>query len=187
LSLLPTFTDQRFLSDPYPVYRRLHAQGTSGWDDARQMWLIWGYHEAHDALKSPQLSVRTAGSRLGQVGPRYAPVIEAVSHFLTRVDAPEHSRLRGLLLRAFTPRAVEGMEATIRACITELLTPHRDRGGMDIVTDLAIPLPLTVIGTMLGVPRQDHLQIKACRTSGTTSAVSSPSISANLAMICWTL
>jgi cytochrome P450 len=125
------------------------------------MWLIWGYHEAHDALRSPQLSVRTAGSRLGQVGPRYAPVIEAVSHFLTRVDAPEHSRLRGLLLRAFTPRAVEGMEATIRACVTELLTPHLGRGEMDIVTDLAIPLPLTVIGTMLGVPRQDHLQIKA--------------------------
>jgi cytochrome P450 len=161
MSLIPAFTDHLFLSDPYPVYRQLHAQGMTGWDEDRQMWLIWGYDEAQEALKSPQLSVQTAGSRLGQAGPRYAPVIQAVSRFLTRLDAPEHSRLRGLLLRAFTPRAVEKMENTIRACVTELLGAHLDRGRMDIVTDLAIPLPLTVIATMLGVPREDHIQIKA--------------------------
>ena len=133
----------------------------SGWDEDRQMWLMWGYAETHEALRSPQLSVHTAGARLGQAGPRYAPVVEAVSRFLTRVDGPAHRRLRGLLLRAFTPRAVEQMEDTIRACVLELLRPHLDAGSMDIVADLAIPLPLTVIGTMLGVPRADHVQVKA--------------------------
>jgi cytochrome P450 len=160
MSLIPAFTDQWFLMDPYPAYRQLHAQGVTGWDEDRQMWLVWGYAEAHEALKSPQLSVQTAGSRLGTAGLRYAPVVEAVSRFLTRLDAPEHSRLRGLLLRAFTPRAVEKMEGTIRACVTELLGPHLDSGRMDIVSDLAIPLPLTVIGTMLGVPREDHVRLK---------------------------
>jgi cytochrome P450 len=161
MSLIPAFTDQSFLSDPYVAYRQLHAQGTTGWDEERQMWLVWGFDETHTALKNPQLSVQTAGSRLKGAGSRYMPVVEAVSRFLTRLDPPEHSRIRGLLLRAFTPRAVEKMEDTIRACVTELLAPHLETGRMDIVADLAIPLPLTVIGTMLGVPRQDHLQVKA--------------------------
>jgi cytochrome P450 len=161
MSLLPAFTDQSFLSDPYPAYRQLHAQGTTGWDEGRQMWLVWGFGETHAALRSPQLSAQTAGSRLERAGPRYVPVVEAVSRFLTRLDPPEHSRVRGLLLRAFTPRTVEKMEDTIRTCVTELLAPHLDTGRMDIVTDLAIPLPLTVISTMLGVPRQDHVQVKA--------------------------
>jgi cytochrome P450 len=161
MSLIPALTDQLFLMDPYPTYGQLHAQGVSGWDEDRQMWLIWGYAETHEALRSPQLSVHTAGARLGQAGPRYEPVAEAVSRFLTRVDGPAHRRIRGLLLRAFTPRAVETMEDTIRTCVIELLRPHLDTGSMDIVTDLAIPLPLTVIGTMLGVPREDHVQVKA--------------------------
>lgn len=161
MSLIPTLTDQLFLRDPYPTYGQLHAQGVSGWDEDRQMWLIWGYAETHEALKSPQLSVHTAGARLGQAGPRYTPVVEAVSRFLTRLDGPPHSRIRGLLLRAFTPRAVEKMEDTIRTCVIELLGPHLDTGRMDVVTDLAIPLPLTVIGMMLGVPREDHVQVKA--------------------------
>jgi pimeloyl-[acyl-carrier protein] synthase len=161
MSLIPALTDQLFLMDPYPTYWQLHAQGVSGWDEDRQMWLIWGYAETHEALKSPQLSVHTAAARLGQAGPRYAPVVEAVSRFLTRLDGPAHRRIRGLLLRAFTPRAVEKMEDTIRTCVIELLGPHLDTGRMDVVTDVAIPLPLTVIGTMLGVPREDHVQVKA--------------------------
>jgi cytochrome P450 len=161
MSLIPALTDQLFLMDPYPTYGQLHAQGVSGWDEDRQMWLIWGYAETHEALKSPQLSVHTAAARLGQAGPRYAPVVEVVSRFLTRLDGPAHRRIRGLLLRAFTPRAVEKMEDTIRTCVIELLRPHLDAGRMDIVTDVAIPLPLTVIGTMLGVPREDHVQVKA--------------------------
>jgi cytochrome P450 len=161
MSLIPALTDQWFIMDPYPTYERLHAQGVSGWDEDRQVWLIWGYAETHEALMSPELSVHTAGARLGQAGPRYTPVVEEVSRFLTRLDGPAHRRIRGLLLRAFTPRAVETMEDTIRTCVIELLRPHLDTGSMDIVTDLAIPLPLTIIGTMLGVPREDHLQVKA--------------------------
>jgi pimeloyl-[acyl-carrier protein] synthase len=161
MSLIPAFTHQPFLSDPYPVYRQLHAQGVTGWDEDRQSWLVWGYAEAHEALKSPELSAKTAGSRLAGAGPRYTPVAEAVSRFLTRLDAPEHNRLRGLLLRAFTPRTVEKMEDTIRVCVSELLGAHLGSGQMDVVTDLAVPLPLTVIGAMLGVPREDHVQVKA--------------------------
>jgi cytochrome P450 len=71
------------------------------------MWLIWGHAEVHAALKSSKLSVHTAGARLGGAGRRCAQVAEAVSRFLTRLNAPEHSRLRGLLLRAFTPRVVD--------------------------------------------------------------------------------
>jgi cytochrome P450 len=57
MSLLPAFTDPQFFADPYPAYRQLHAQGVGGWDEERQMWLVWGYAEALDALRSPRLSV----------------------------------------------------------------------------------------------------------------------------------
>jgi cytochrome P450 len=59
MGLLPAFSDPQFLANPYPFYRQLHAQGVSGWDEDRQVWMVWGYAEAHEALKSPHLSVQT--------------------------------------------------------------------------------------------------------------------------------
>ena len=70
MSLIPALTDQLFLMDPYPTYGQLHAQGVSGWDEDRLMWLSWGSAETHEALRSPQLSVHTAGARRGLAGPR---------------------------------------------------------------------------------------------------------------------
>ena len=103
VSLIPALTDQLFLRDPYPTCRRVTCPGRERLGQPPDVADL-GYAETHEALRSPQLSVHTAGARLGQAGPRYAPVVEAVSRFLTRVDGPAHRRLRGLLLAPSPPR-----------------------------------------------------------------------------------
>lgn len=152
--MLPAFDDPAFREDPFPAYRALPSP--VAWDEERQAWLVSGHPEAVEALKSPHLSVHTAGARL--TDPRYGPVVDTVARFLTRLDPPEHTRLRGVALKAFTPTAVARMEDTVRSTVRDLLS---SRTEMDLVADLAVPLPLTVIGSMLGMPPADHPQVKA--------------------------
>jgi cytochrome P450 len=75
-------------------------------------------------------------------------------------DPPDHTRLRALVNRAFTPRVIEGMRGQIQAVVDRLLDRVERRGHMDIIADLAYPLPVTVICDMLGVPVGDHEQMR---------------------------
>jgi pimeloyl-[acyl-carrier protein] synthase len=76
-------------------------------------------------------------------------------------DPPDHTRLRALVSKAFTPRVVEGMRDHIQSIVDRLLDRVLGRGGMDVIEDLAYPLPVTVICEMLGVPLDDHASIRA--------------------------
>jgi cytochrome P450 len=75
-------------------------------------------------------------------------------------DPPDHTRLRSLVNRAFTPRVIEGMRGQIQAVVDRLLDRVERGGHMDVIADLAYPLPVTVICDMLGVPVDDHERIK---------------------------
>jgi len=75
---------------------------------------------------------------------------------MLRLDPPDHTRLRGLVAKAFTPRAVERMRARIDAILKELLDSRPGRGPMELVSELAAPLPVRVIAEMLGIPPEDH-------------------------------
>jgi pimeloyl-[acyl-carrier protein] synthase len=75
-------------------------------------------------------------------------------------DPPDHTRLRSLVNRAFTPRVIEGMRGQIQAVVDRLLDQVERRGHMDVIADLAYPLPVTVICDMLGVPVGDHEQMR---------------------------
>jgi cytochrome P450 len=75
-------------------------------------------------------------------------------------DPPDHTRLRGLVSKAFTPRTIEQMRGHIQEIVDRLLGRALAQGGMDVIEDLAYPLPVTVICEMLGVPVDDHLSIR---------------------------
>jgi cytochrome P450 len=156
--------DPAFLEDPYPVYRRL-LRTPVAWDEARTMWIVAGHPEVLAALSSPHASVATAGARirpaLGARAAHFEPLIAAVSHFLTRVDPPDHTRLRNLVQQAFTNRAVEDMRATVRALVAGLLDRLATPAEVDLMAALAVPLPITVITRMLGMPDADQARIKA--------------------------
>jgi cytochrome P450 len=75
-------------------------------------------------------------------------------------DPPDHTRLRGLVNKAFTPRVVEGLRPRIEALVEELLDAHVDDAGMDLISDLATPLPILVIADLLGIPIEDYKELK---------------------------
>jgi len=81
---------------------------------------------------------------------------ELLSKVLVFMDAPDHTRLRGLVSKAFTPRSVERLRPRIGELTEELLAPLRDAGRFDVINDFAFPLPVTVICELLGVPAEDR-------------------------------
>src|SRR5256885_7649585 len=89
------------------------------------------------------------------------PVFRALSRQMLFMDPPDHTRLRGLVNKAFTPRVVEEMRPRITHLVSELLDAVEARDTCDLIEDLAYPLPVTVISDMLGVPREDAETFKA--------------------------
>jgi len=164
MGLLGNLLDPTFLEDPYATYRRVLNTGPVVWDDEHRMWLVSGHPEVLEAVKRPETSVAAAAARirpaLGERAEHFEPLIGAVSKFLTRVDPPDHTRLRALVQKAFTLGAVERMHKDIESLVDGYLSPLPRTGQMEVMSTLAVPLPITVITRMLGVPAEDQSRIK---------------------------
>ncbi len=87
-----------------------------------------------------------------------APAVRAFLRQMLFLDPPDHTRLRGLVNKAFTPRVVEGMRQQVHETVDELLDAVQERTEMDMIGDFAYPLPVVVIAQMMGVPREDQAQ-----------------------------
>ncbi|MDR8411935.1 cytochrome P450 [Nonomuraea sp. 3-1Str] len=128
--------------------------------DARTgMWNVYGYPEAHDILADPT----TFSSDTMRVLPKgLMPDSEefSMNGFITQIDPPEHGKLRKLVSSAFTRKVVADLEPRIAALTHELLDAARERGRLELVTDLAYPLPVIVIAELLGVPSGDRALFK---------------------------
>jgi pimeloyl-[acyl-carrier protein] synthase len=146
-----------FHADPYPFYRRLREQ-----DPVHQtpmgFWVLTRYDDCVAVLRDArfgreefqQMLTAVYGGEEGDKLPR---------SMLFR-DPPDHTRLRGLVSKAFTPRVIEQMRDHIQAIVDRLVGRALAQGGMDVIEDLAYPLPVTVICEMLGVPVGDHASIR---------------------------
>lgn len=154
--------DPAVLADPYPLYAGLREQAPVVWDPYLHCWVVTRYDDVLTVLKefsadrtpSPEF-MRQLG--LGQIEPLAAVMVKQMLF----LDAPAHTHLRKLCSTAFTPRRVELLEKHIRAIANELIEAGRERGTMDVVRDFAEPLPAIVTAHLLGMPREDHLQLKA--------------------------
>jgi cytochrome P450 len=137
---------------PYPLYARLRAAGPVMWNEQMGLWMVTGYPAVLSALRDPRFSAdrtRAEGYRpLTEEGRRPRSILV--------LDPPDHTRLRGLVQKAFTPRVVEGLRPRVQELVDGYLDRLEERGRIDLVTDLAYPLPVTVIADLLGVPSQDH-------------------------------
>src|SRR4029077_7586265 len=80
----------------------------------------------------------------------FRPFFTAVSSWMLMIDPPDHTRLRGLVNKAFTPRVVENMRGLVQRLVDDMLAAVKKQGRMDIMSDLANPLPATVIAELLG-------------------------------------
>ncbi|MFF7678441.1 cytochrome P450 [Actinacidiphila glaucinigra] len=154
-TLLERITDYASRPDPYPLYAELREAGPM----VRQTdgsYLVGTFHEIAGLLHDPRLS---ADPRNRTTPAPAAP--EETQHLpFLRLDDPEHHRLRTLAMRPFgpphSPGRVDAMRGEITRITAELVDGLRGRDHVDIVDDLAYPLPVTVICRLLGVPREDE-------------------------------
>jgi cytochrome P450 PksS len=151
-----------FKADPHPFYARLRAEAPVyrvTLPDGQTAWLITRYDDVAAALKDE----RFAKDRLNALTPQQLarqPWMPSIFKPLMRnmldLDAPDHTRLRGLVSKAFTPRLVEQMRGRVQALTEHLLDEVRGRGRFDLIRDYALPVPTTIIAEMLGVPAADR-------------------------------
>ncbi|MEW2288410.1 cytochrome P450 [Streptomyces sp. NPDC047841] len=153
--LLP-YADPAFVADPFPLYRRLREEGPvrraiiAGGLDA---WLVTRYEDGLAALSDPRLSsdVRDASDpRLIAQLPAFER--ESMMSTMLRSDPPDHTRLRRLVAKAFTARRVAELRPRVQEITDRLLEAVLPAGRAELVADFALPLPVTVIGELLGVP-----------------------------------
>ena len=148
-----------FQTDPYPTYAAMRRDApvyrTDGWNAA----VVTRYDDVVQVLKSPSLfSSRAIGMQL-----RGRPTRTVIN-----TDPPVHTELRGLVNRAFTPRMVADLEPRIREITAGLLDRIVEDGETDLVRDLAVPLPVTVIAELLGVEPERHDDFKRWSTASVT-------------------
>ena len=142
-----------YLDDPYPVYRRLREQHpVSLTPDG--VWRLTRYDDCLRMLRLGGAGMRRTDGRLPGQGPEEAA--EERGQFMLLTDPPKHTRLRKLVSKAFTPRSIESWRTRIEAVTNELLDRVEKHGEMDLIADLALPVPATLICEMLGVPVEDR-------------------------------
>lgn len=154
-----------FLVDPYPAYAALRAHDPVHRSLALQLWVVTSYVEAEAVLRDPA----TYSSDLGVATSPLAQALNQqraaspLGHVMTVLnsDPPTHTRLRGLVNRAFTPRTVEALRGRIEVVTAELLDAAPVDGSFDLMTALAQPLPVIVIAELLGIPAGDRARFKA--------------------------
>ncbi|HEY5639536.1 MAG TPA: cytochrome P450 [Dehalococcoidia bacterium] len=154
------------LADPYPMYRELLAHNPVSWNPMLQTWVFTRYDDVDAILTHPRTSAdrRSGTNSFAEMQRKY--IEENPDDLFVRAptmltsDPPEHTRLRRLVSKAFTPRAVENLRPRIQEIVDELLAEVADKGEMDLVQALAYPLPVIVIAEMLGVPAEDRAKFK---------------------------
>lgn len=159
-------TDAAFKANPFPFYARLRAEApvqpvmlSNALAKRQRAWLITRYDDVLAVLKDE----RFAKDRRNAMSPEQLrktpwvpPMFRALDHNMLDLDSPDHTRLRALVHKAFTPRLIEQMRDQIQALANELLNKVEPGGSMDLIADFALPLPLTVIARILGVPVEDN-------------------------------
>ncbi len=151
-------------ANPYPFYEQLREQDPIHWDDEFGFWVLTRYDDIAALYYDDRFS-RAEGlmrnfERLTEIEKQVVqPVYESFSKTVFYADPPYHTNLRGLLNHAFTPRYVERLRPFIQRTVDKLLDGHH--GGMDIIEDLAYPLPVMVIAELIGLPAGDRAKFKA--------------------------
>jgi cytochrome P450 len=154
--------DPAFIADPYPVYRRLREDHPILWNPATNQWLLSRHADVNRLLRDRRLGRtylhQSTHAEMGRPDPPdwHAPFHELNDAGILDMEPPDHTRLRRLVLKAFTPRTVEAMRESIAAIVDGLIDDFGAAGEVDLIAQFAEPLPVTVIAELLGVPEADR-------------------------------
>ncbi|WP_233520366.1 cytochrome P450 [Prauserella sp. PE36] len=149
------------LADPYPYFAHMLAEHPVHWNERYQAWFLHRHEDVLWALRNPAFSS-------DRVRPVYethlseekraarAPTFEVLRHWMVFLDPPEHTRLRKLVMPAFSPKRVATWRPRVEQVVQETLAGLRDRERFDFVADFAYPIPAIVVAELIGVPAQDR-------------------------------
>ncbi len=146
--------DPSYRDDPAPAMRRLREIAPVHFSPMGA-WRLSRYDDCVRMLRDVESGVRYADGRPA-IGSSPPGVAAGPGEFMLQQDPPNHTRLRRLVSKAFTPRAVEGLRERVRENVGSLIDAALARGEMDVIADLALPVPSTVICEMMGVPLEDR-------------------------------
>jgi cytochrome P450 len=160
--LVALFSDAGVRADPYPAYRRLRELAPVHRSEVLPLWVATRFDDCGAVLRDPRFGKSDEPQRIFGSAPdaaqREVPIISR--HSMLRMNPPDHTRMRGLVSREFTPKRVEGLRPAIVAMVDDVLDRLADAGGGDVMDVLAFPLPVKVIGELLGVPEADRDQFR---------------------------
>jgi pimeloyl-[acyl-carrier protein] synthase len=148
--------DPEFLANPYPTYHRLRAE-----DPVHRsplgFWILTRYDDVASSLRDPRFAKEAIASF---VAARFGMALPGIGISMLDRDPPDHTRLRGLVSKAFTPRVVERLRPHVQQIVDGLLDRVEGAGSMDLIEAFAYPLPVIVICQMLGVPVEHRERFK---------------------------
>jgi cytochrome P450 len=149
-------------SNPYPLYHELRTARPVH-RTSNGMWLLSRYDDCWAAVRDPRFGKDYPPQIEQRFGPdwRQHPALASGEHSMLNVTGPEHTRLRKLVSKAFTPRMIEGLKPVSERTVSELLDPVAEAGGGNVLEAVGFPLPVTIIGEMLGVPAPDRAQFRS--------------------------
>jgi len=162
------FAEAGFRKDPYPFYAQLREENPvfkTRLPNGSEVYLVTRYRDVVAASKDPRL-VKNIHNARGEGLPAHLGIFAQLNNAnMLRADPPEHTRLRGLVQEAFTPRYVNQMREHIQGIADRLIDAVEPRGEMDLIQDFAFPLPITVICEMLGVSLEDDREFRRWSTA----------------------
>lgn len=158
--------DPAFVADPYPAYEELRARGRVHHYEPTNQWLVPRHADVSALLRDRRLG-RTYQHRFthedfGRTAPppEQEPFHVLNDHGMLDLEPPDHTRIRRLVSKAFTPRTVERLKPYVEGLAGELVGRLVEAGGGDLLTDVAEPLPVAVIAEMLGIPESDRAPLR---------------------------
>jgi len=158
---LAALLDPEVLANPYPLYHRLRSESPVHWDPLLRVWIVTRYEDIIRVLRDFSAERTPPPAQLTAMGlGALNPVASVMLKQMLFLDPSAHTRIRSLASAAFTPARVEGLRSHIREIVRNLLKPVESKGQMNVIADIAEPLPCIVTAEMLGVPVEDHPQLK---------------------------
>jgi len=147
------------IANPFPIFAELRERDPVHWSEVLGGWVLTRYRDVRQALNDPRFSAdritpfrdhleRDARAQVGEL-------LKTLGMWAVFNDPPAHTRRRGLLNKAFTPRAVMALRPMIERIVAHLISRVAGRGEMDLIAAFAYPLPASVIAGMIGVPIED--------------------------------
>jgi len=154
---------REIMTDPYPIYRRLRDHAPVFWSDSWQAWIVSRYDVVAASLKDKEnlSNENRQGLLFSSLSERECEKLAGLRHYFAQKDVigsdpPDHTRMRALVQKAFTPKAIASLEARIRQLALDLLGSAVKANLFDFVSGVAHPLPVILIAEMLGAPVEDR-------------------------------